>query len=205
MKSRVTRISGYCVESNKIKIKFCTAQDPLLNSTRICKVQDHWQEHRSIYLVRTDHNLIIPVEKRVMSVKAAESNEPSGVMYVNASVLKSHAGRMRDWSILWSILWSSILVKRQMYVTSQPRLGCDYNVIAHIVNKFFDPNSSKEVSRQVSPRWPLSFNISSLNLYICWVVCKILELIYNVTEKCRITGITEITLGLTKKLQYKQF
>ena len=36
--------------------KFYTAKDPLFNSTRICKVKDHWQEH-GCDCVRTDRNL----------------------------------------------------------------------------------------------------------------------------------------------------
>ena len=36
--------------------KFSTAKDPLFNSTHICKVGDHWQEHRCD-CVRTDRNL----------------------------------------------------------------------------------------------------------------------------------------------------
>ena len=36
--------------------KFSTAKNPLFNSTHICKVGDHWQEHRCD-CVRTDRNL----------------------------------------------------------------------------------------------------------------------------------------------------
>ena len=36
--------------------KFYTAKDPLFNSTCICKVKDHWQEH-GCDCVRTDRNL----------------------------------------------------------------------------------------------------------------------------------------------------
>ena len=39
-----------------------------------------------------------------MSVKVTECTELCGVMYVEASVLKSHAGRITDWSIL-SVCW----------------------------------------------------------------------------------------------------
>ena len=36
--------------------KFSIAKKPLFNSTHICKVGDHWQQHRCD-CVRTDHNL----------------------------------------------------------------------------------------------------------------------------------------------------
>ena len=34
--------------------KFSTAKDPLFNSTRICKVEDHWQQH-------TDEIVYVPI------------------------------------------------------------------------------------------------------------------------------------------------
>ena len=37
--------------------KFSTAKNPLFNSTHICKVGDHWQEHRCD-CVRTDRNRV---------------------------------------------------------------------------------------------------------------------------------------------------
>ena len=40
---------------------------------------------------------IIPARKEF--VKGAECGKLSGVIYVKANVLKSHAGRIRDWSI----------------------------------------------------------------------------------------------------------
>ena len=45
---------------------------------------------------------IIPARKEF--VKGAECGKLSGVMYVKANVLKSNAGRIRDWSIL-SAYW----------------------------------------------------------------------------------------------------
>ena len=92
--------------------KFSVAKDPLFNSTRICKVGDHWQEHRCD-CVRTDRNLsmleqnlkeqyrraylAIPVaEKSNVRVKGTECTELRGVIYVKPGVLKSHAGRIRD-------------------------------------------------------------------------------------------------------------
>ena len=69
--------------------QFSTAKDPLFNSTHICKVGDHWQEHRCD-CVRTDRNLkyagaklkravqkgspgLFPSRKRVMSAWKVQS------------------------------------------------------------------------------------------------------------------------------------
>lgn len=85
--------------SNPRDYKFSTAQDPLLINADICKVERIWQEHRC-NRVRTNYrkprqvcwrklkgqcrrakiSWIIPVDKRVMSVKATECSELSGVM-----------------------------------------------------------------------------------------------------------------------------
>ena len=74
-------------------------------------------------------------------------------------------------------------------------LDCDYKVISQIVNMLLDPISSKTgAAKQVSPCKPLPFDILSLNLYMSWVVSKLLELqrhwkVQNRTHR-----------GLTKKL-----
>ena len=95
--------------------KFSTAKDPLFNSTHICKVGDHWQEHRCD-CVRTDRNLsmleqnskgqyvqkgspgLFPSRKRVLNVRVegTECRELCGVMQVKPGVLQLHAGRIRD-------------------------------------------------------------------------------------------------------------
>ena len=74
--------------------QFSTAKNPLFNSTHICKVGDHWQEHR--WAVQKGLPGLFPSRKRVMSVKGTECSELCGVMYVKPSDLISHAGRIRD-------------------------------------------------------------------------------------------------------------
>ena len=57
-------------------------------------------------------------------------------------------------------------------------IDCDYKVIAQIVNMLLDPCNrfQKEAAQQVSPCKPLPFDILSINLYVSWVVSKLLEL-----------------------------
>ena len=60
IKSRHSAIASNCSMNRSARTKddytFSTAKDPLFNSTRICKVEDHWQEH-GCDCVRTDRNL----------------------------------------------------------------------------------------------------------------------------------------------------
>ena len=74
-------------------------------------------------------------------------------------------------------------------------LDCDYKVISQIVNMLLDPISSKTgAAKQVSPCKPLPFDILSLNLYMSWVVSKLLEL------QCHWKVQNRTRRGLTKKL-----
>ena len=81
--------------------EFSTAKDPLFNSTRICKVEEYCRQENRCDCVRTDRNLgmLESREKNNVRVKGTECSELCGVMYVKPSVLKSHAGRIRDQSI----------------------------------------------------------------------------------------------------------
>ena len=89
--------------------KFSTAKDPLFNSNGFCKVEDHCRQEHRCDCVCTDRSLsmleqrlkravqkglpgLFPSRKREMSVKGTECSELCGVMYVEPSVLKSHAG-----------------------------------------------------------------------------------------------------------------
>ena len=45
------------VVRTKDDYKFCTAKDPLFNSIRICKVEDHCRQERRCDCVRSDRNL----------------------------------------------------------------------------------------------------------------------------------------------------
>ena len=75
-------------------------------------------------------------------------------------------------------------------------LDCDYKVIAQIVNIYaFRPNKFQNgAAKQVSSCKPMPFNILSLNLYMSWVVSKLLEL------QCHWKVQNPTRRGLTKKL-----
>ena len=69
-----------------------------------------------------------------------------------------------------------MLTKRQMDVTFLIGLQGDCQVSKHArrPNKF-----QKEAAQQVSPCKPLPFDILSMNLFMSWVVTKLLELQCN--------------------------
>ena len=83
--------------------KFSIAKDPLFNSTHICKVEDHWQQHRCDCL-RTDRNLgmlgqNLKWQKGLQDTESVLSvvNFVAFFMLIRwPSILKSHAGRIRD-------------------------------------------------------------------------------------------------------------
>ena len=78
--------------------KFSTAKDPLFNSTRICKVEDHWQEHRCD-CVRADRNLGMLGQNWVVSCSSCSEGKSPMVRFPDPQTILK---QWEEWHVIVS-------------------------------------------------------------------------------------------------------